>query len=171
MFKSVKDFPAYRISNDGTIETCWTWGAYYIGMSGTAKWKALPLKPNKKGYIPVHLRDIGGKGRRTHLHRLIAETFISPAPFARACVRHLDGNTSNNSVENLAWGTYLENENDKLGHGTHRSRITNSKLAPGTISLAREMRSKGESMSVIAEHIGVSRPTISRLLSGKTWGD
>ena len=170
MFKQIDGFPAYRVSDDGEIETCWQWGAFYAGMASEKKWKPLPLKCNDKGYIPLNLRDVGGKGRRTHLHRVVAETFISAAPFENACVRHLDGNPKNNRAENLAWGTYLDNENDKLGHGTHRSRITNAKLTNETISLARQMQSEGKTTSAIAKVIGVSRPTISRLLSGATWG-
>jgi hypothetical protein len=32
--------------------------------------------------------------------------------------RHLDGNRSNNRLDNLAWGTPLENGADKARHGT-----------------------------------------------------
>lgn len=170
MFKEVDGFPAYRVSEEGEIETCWQWGAFYAGMPAEKKWKPLPVKPNAKGYIPIHLRDVGRKGRRTHLHRLVAETHVSKAPFLNACVRHLDGNPTNNKVENLAWGTYLDNENDKLSHGTHRSRITNAKLTPEKMEMARAMRVSGATTNAIAKAIGVSRPTISRLLSGATWG-
>lgn len=170
MFKEIDGFPAYRVSETGEIETCWQWGAFYAGMITEKKWKPLPVKPNNKGYMPVNLRDVGGKGRRTHLHRLVAEAHVSPAPFVNACVRHLDGNPKNNSAKNLAWGTYLDNENDKLAHGTHRSRITNAKLTPEKMAVAKRMRDEGLTTNAIAKQIGVSRPTISRLLSGKTWG-
>lgn len=170
MFKEIDGFPAYRVSEVGEIETCWQWGAFYAGMVAEKKWKPLPVKPNDKGYMPVNLRDVGGKGRRTHLHRLVAEVHISPQPFENACVRHLDGNPRNNSADNLAWGTYLDNENDKLAHGTHRSRITNAKLTPEKMAIAKTMRNAGETTNAIAKAIGVSRPTISRLLSGATWG-
>lgn len=170
MFKEIDGFPAYRVSETGEIETCWQWGAFYAGMITEKKWKPLPVKPNNKGYMPVNLRDVGGKGRRTHLHRLVAESHVSPAPFVNACVRHLDGNPKNNSAKNLAWGTYLDNENDKLAHGTHRSRITNAKLTPEKMAVAKRMRDEGLTTNAIAKQIGVSRPTISRLLSGKTWG-
>jgi hypothetical protein len=169
MFKEVEGFPAYRVSDSGEIETCWQWGAFYAGMPAEKRWKPLNIKPNEKGYMPVNLRDSNGKRRRTHIHRLVAETHISPAPFANACVRHLDGNPRNSKASNLAWGTYLDNENDKLLHGTHRSRITNAKLTPELIAVAQRMRGEGETASSIANAIGVSRPTISRLFSGATW--
>ena len=36
-------------------------------------------------------------------------------------VRHLDGNSRNDSAENLAWGTRLENMRDMRRHGTHHN--------------------------------------------------
>lgn len=171
MFKEVEGFPAYRVSFNGEIETCWQWGAFYPGMKSERKWVNLKLSPNDKGYIPINLRDSGGKGRRTHLHRIVAETHVSKPPFPNACVRHLDGNSLNNSASNLAWGTYLDNENDKLLHGTHQSRITNVKLTPDKMLIAKQMHSSGYKAKEIAEKVGVSRPTISRFLSGKTWGN
>jgi len=169
MFKQVDGFPAYRVSDNGDIETSWQWGAFYAGMESEKKWKLIPIKFNKKGYCQLNLRDVCGKGRRTHLHRIIAETFISQPPFKNACVRHIDGNPKNNKANNLAWGTYLDNENDKIRHGTHGLRITNSKLTSDSIALANRMREEGKTISEIAKYIGVSHPTISRLFSGKTW--
>lgn len=169
--KPILGFPAYRIREDGILETRWEWGPHYPGMTKQNKWKRLSLKVNEKGYIPVSLRDVGGKRRRTHIHRLIVETFISPPPFENSCVRHIDGNSLNNSLSNLIWGTYLENENDKKRHGTHKKRISNAKLNKELMTKIDEMRAKGSTQLEIAKAVGVSRPTISRYLSGKTWGD
>lgn len=42
------------------------------------------------------------------IHRLVAETFI-PNPNNLPCVNHIDGDKSNNSVDNLEWVSYTDN--------------------------------------------------------------
>jgi hypothetical protein len=167
--KQVTNFEAYRIREDGVLETNWRTGAHYPGMPCDDRWRELPNRFNAKGYIPVCLRGHGIKQRRTHIHRLMAEEFIGPPPFTMACVRHLDGNARNNSIENLAWGTYQENEDDKLRHGTHAKRISNGKLTENTMKIVRAMKTEGGTTNAIADVVGVSRPTISRFLNGRTW--
>ncbi len=51
------------------------------------------------------------------VHRLVLEAFVGPCPDGMEC-RHLDGNQTNNWLDNLAWGTKQENEADKIRHGT-----------------------------------------------------
>jgi hypothetical protein len=162
-------FEAYRIRDDGVLETNWRWGAFYPGMPCADKWKALPFRETPEGYRAVHLRNALGKSRRTHIHRLVAEAFVGPAPFPNACVRHLDGNTRNNLPANLAWGTYQENEDDKRQHGTWNRRVSNAKLSPETMRIARQRRKEGKNNLEIAREIGVTRSTISRFLGGRTW--
>ena len=42
------------------------------------------------------------------VHRLIAETFL-PNPNNKICINHIDGNRLNNSITNLEWCSYSEN--------------------------------------------------------------
>ena len=47
------------------------------------------------------------------LHRVIAMTFI-PNPESKPCVDHIDGNRTNNSVDNLRWVTVAENNRNPI---------------------------------------------------------
>lgn len=167
-YVQIPDFPAYRVCNQGFIETRWRTGPFYNGFEVLDIWKKVKNKERPEGYINVDLRDGRGKSRRTYVHILVAELFVGQKPFKGACVRHLDGNARNNNFSNLAWGTYAQNENDKKAHGTWEARYT-GKLTDNQRQQIRDRISKGERQSSIAEEYGVSRPTITRLINGTTW--
>lgn len=69
-------------------------------------------------YHQVHLtRSDGGKAH-PYVHRLMLEVFIGPKPDGMEG-RHLNGDSLDNRVENLAYGTHGDNTTDQVGHGTH----------------------------------------------------
>lgn len=77
------------------------------------------LTPSSFGHLWVTLRTPGTRRNRT-VHSLILEAFAGPRP-AGAVARHLNGNPSDNRVENLAWGTPKENGEDMTRHGSSRN--------------------------------------------------
>lgn len=56
----------------------------------------------------VVLYKDGNRDRRL-VHRVVAEAFI-PNPYNKTQINHIDGNPSNNNVENLEWNTPKENQ-------------------------------------------------------------
>lgn len=95
----------YQVSNTGKVKRI---GAYK-NQHGREWISNRILKPATKsnGYMFVGLSK-DNKVSSKHIHRLVAEAFI-PNPFNKPTVNHKDGNKSNNTVENLEWVTYLEN--------------------------------------------------------------
>ena len=73
------------------------------------KKQTAPLKPsfNTKGYAIINLHE-HGKITGIAIHRMVAETFI-PNPENKPQINHIDGNKTNNSVNNLEWVTQSEN--------------------------------------------------------------
>jgi hypothetical protein len=75
--------------------------------------------------------------------------------------RHLDGDPSNNRVRNLRWGTYSENEADKLRHGTRaRGSAARSKLREDQVLGIRRSSSDGVPIRLLATAYGVSSQTM-----------
>jgi len=81
----------------------------------STKWnKPKKLKPqratqSKKGYYQIRLYDGSGKlGKLKYLHRLVWETFRGEIPKGLE-IDHMDGDTTNNSVENLQLLTRKQN--------------------------------------------------------------
>ena len=133
-----------------------------------AYFKELSAAKDAKGYFGLTLCNAAGHTKK-RVHRIVAEAF-HPNPDSLPCVRHLNSDPSDNSASNLAWGTYADNEADKIGNGTWHSRQT-GKLTGIQIDYARQCAADGVSQTKIAELVGVSRPTITRLLNGSTWGN
>ncbi len=77
---------------------------------------------HRDGYSTVKLCMPHGKVDRL-VHQLVLETFVGPCP-KNMETRHLDGNPANNRLENLKWGTLLENVADAVRHGTRPRRKT-----------------------------------------------
>ena len=76
----------------------------------------LPIEYNSCGYCRVVLKRKGKKISRPLVHRLVAISFIKN-PKNKPHVNHIDGDKTNNLVENLEWVTRSENEIHKLKHG------------------------------------------------------
>lgn len=101
--------PGYAVTRDGRVYSHDSnWRGY-----GT---RALSQLPDRDGYLTVRLTTATGRRKRFRVHRLVAETYLSPRPLGRE-LRHLDGNKTNNSAANLAWGTQAENAADRERHG------------------------------------------------------
>lgn len=61
---------------------------------------------SQNGYLVVDLYE-NNKCTKKTIHRLLAEAFI-PNPEGKPTVDHKDGNRTNNSLSNLRWATYSE---------------------------------------------------------------
>ena len=100
----------FRVGTDSSV---WSRATHNGFIRRDGRWRQLKTQRRKDGYYSVKL----GRWKRARLHRLILESFGGPCPEGMEC-RHLDGDRSNNVLNNLAWGTRSENRADQVLHGT-----------------------------------------------------
>lgn len=67
----------------------------------------LAASEDQKGYMRIHM-TLDRERVSYKVHRLVADAFI-PNPEHKEQVNHIDGNKTNNAVENLEWVTNSEN--------------------------------------------------------------
>jgi hypothetical protein len=133
--------------------------------------RKLRCRVDENGYVRVTIKDATGSVRIRFVHRLILESHRGPCPDGMEC-RHADGNRQNNAIENLSWGTYSENEADKLRHGTRRSGedVYNAKLTLDDAKLMRAVYASGEWSQVqLARIFCVPQSTVSRIVRHESY--
>jgi hypothetical protein len=76
-----------------------------------------------RGYLCVGLHMPDGSYKKTRVHRMVAMAFLEVERTAeRNEVDHLNGNKTDNSVDNLRWCTHKENMNNPVTLNKIRSR-------------------------------------------------
>lgn len=156
--KPIPDFDGYEITSDGEV---WS---HKTG-------RFIKSFPDKAGYLGLTLRREGRSVRRT-IHQLVVESFVGPRPVGFELVRHLNGDHTDNRVENLAYGTFRENSLDTIRHGNHRKSKSNAKLTVLQVSEIRSLiQEGGMRQSDIGLLYGVSNCAISRIKTGFTWSE
>src|SRR5262245_55590749 len=168
--RPIPDAPGYGVSADGRVWTYWTriWGKGKRLRATPRPMKPHPL--NKYGHLGVMLYDMAGRGKFRSIHRLVLLTFVGPCPEGSEC-RHLNGNRTDNRLENLAWGTHAENGADMARHGTAicGSRHARAKLREADIPDVRRLKAAGFSAPAIAELFGISVRTVYQITTRTTW--
>jgi hypothetical protein len=164
-FKGVTGFRAYAIGDDGTIWSCITRG-------GRRKLGNVwyPMVPNKdhNGYTYVFL-FLDGVRYQKYMYRMVLEEFVGPCPPGMQACHDPDRNRANSRLSNLRWGTYSDNAQDAIRHGTRSNRQIRKKLTPESARKIRELIAAGKSSYQVAKEVGVSQATAWGIGSGKLW--
>lgn len=100
---------------------------------------------------------INGKQKRMRVHRMVALTFIDN-PDNKPYVNHINGNRSDNNVENLEWVTPSENTQHAVSTGLFKSSRTRAVIQ---YNLNGEQMATFESASEAARQTGGSQSKIT----------
>ena len=155
-------------------------GLYEVSNLGRVK--SLPKRGYKSGgilkqrckddYMDVRVSK-NNKKHTLSVHRAVAEAFI-PNPDNKLVVNHIDGNKSNNCVNNLEWNTYSENSKHAICTGlvdkeflvNHMNEIRMKSIAKTSKKIKRDDGKTYNSIADAARDVGVNPSVISRVLSG-----
>lgn len=155
----------YKISSLGNIRSF-----YYDTNLG----KRLRFLQNNRGYLCVNLYK-NGKSKKLQIHKLVLEAFVALCPQGMEC-RHLDGNSINNKLDNLKWGTRAENTLDSMKHGTRNQpdncgiKNGRSKLTEREVGEIRQLYStKKWTQKQLAKKFHISRGVISKIVVRLSW--
>ena len=125
----------------------------------------------KDGHLYVYLYDGFGNQKKMYVHRLVLMSWIGMPKEGQEC-RHLNDDPSDNRLENLAWGTRLENVEDKRRNGglTIGERSGSHKLTEIQVMEIRQRYSDGKSARDLSVEYNVSHKAILEAVRGDTWG-
>ena len=165
MEQAIHNHPEYLVSSDGYVIS--RKRAHHRKMIGGA---------TAAGYPQVTLRSNGVQVQRL-VHRLVAEAFLAN-PSKLPAVNHIDGDKTNNAVQNLEWVTASENMKHSVRTGlwtppTSEQARQNSISAGQAVSIFTpaqfmEVLGSAEKTAVLAARFHCDRSTIKRIRNGTT---
>ena len=110
-WRVIPSFPDYAVSSEGRVRRVVPDRHGRVG-------NILKPRIDRHAYLTLY-RD------RTPsvvlVHRLVCAAFHGEPPTPAHHAAHGDGNGTNNRASNLRWATAVENEADKIAHGTARA--------------------------------------------------
>lgn len=155
----VEGFDHYMVSNLGNVKS----------LVNPNKPRILKPQSSTNGYLQLNLFSRTGEHRKFLVHRLIGLTFI-PNLQDKPQINHIDGDRTNNRVENLEWVTPKENiqhalDNNLMCTGTCHG---NSKLKQEDVNFIRDNKDSYRRVD-LAQIFGVSKALITNIINGKIW--
>jgi len=110
----------YEVSDTGDVRSWRVGGSRH---KRATEPRLLVLSTDGDGYKRCNLYAGNGVTKNVAVHVLVCASWHGPRPDG-AQVRHLNGVRTDNSKDNLKWGTAKENTADMDAHGTRRCRLS-----------------------------------------------
>jgi hypothetical protein len=167
--RQVPGFPAYRVDEGGNVWTCFNRGGKGPRKL-THRWREKKPDVDKDGYCRVELYSQDGTKAKFLVHRLVLELFVGPCPEGlEGC--HNDGNPRHNDLNNLKWGTPVENWKDRKRHGNgcEGEKSPKAKLTELDVLAIRNHLLRGVSQSKLSQAYGVTPQAIHLIETRRNW--
>lgn len=134
------------------------------------------LKPqlDKYGYHVVNIY-VNKKMKTEKIHRIVASCYIDN-PENKPCVNHINGDKTDNRVENLEWCTVQENTihswNNKLSKARKGEKSNLAKLNRSQVDEIRSLyKTKEFTHQELSDRYNISRSQIGNIVNNKRWVD
>lgn len=161
-WKAIPGYPKYQVSDFGHVRR--------------SDSKKLLTPSDGEGRLRVNLcpRNSSGCGsfKTVRVHRLVLLAFRGYAPVGKPLGTHRDGNSQNNRLANLRWGSKKDNAQDSIRHGTwvHGERFPQAKLSDRDVLKIRALtRTTSRRYSDIGRQFGVTMGTIYKVANRISW--
>jgi hypothetical protein len=171
LWRPVKDFPGYEVSNQGRLRSWWQ-------VSGTGRikdsvWHILTGGLDRGGYRGFILCRDGKPRVRRKLHRLVATTFLPPPiRVEQTTVNHKNNVSSDNRVDNLEWCTVHENNAHAkaIGMTPYGERNQGAKLESEQVLAIRASGSSNwHEYKQTGQLYGISDHQVFRIITRRSW--
>lgn len=121
-----------------------------------------------QGYHTIKFTHLDGRQLNKGIHRMVAETFFPIKNQKFLEVNHINGDKSNNSVENLEWMTREENlqhaRDNKLFKQQFGETNGRYKYTPEFIAQVKDLLEAGFSYNEIAIQLGLTYSQVTHLV-------
>ena len=137
------------------------WSAYEVSDQGRVRraGRLLGGTVDAGGYRRAHLSLPGRVKQKRGFHQLVLVAFRG-SPRRGQVARHRNGRSTDNRLTNLRWGTTLENQQDRIRHGTDQRRRCRPHLSHKTVRAIRESKA---TWKTLVRRFGVCRTTIWKI--------
>jgi|TARA_B110000908_G_C10006222_1_gene336427 hypothetical protein len=101
--------PFYKVSNLGNVKSIDRERPWRFGKTQKLKGKARTPRVEPAGYTLFDFMLEDGKKKTIRLHQLVYHSFNDTSPIKGMVVDHIDGDKSNNSLDNLQFISHSDN--------------------------------------------------------------
>lgn len=117
-WKTISNYPYYDVFTLGRVHSFMPRGGKHKPTSRRDIPTLKKLSKSKDYMFASFSNFPGGENKRLNIHRLVLETFNPLDNYSNLEARHINGNSYDNRLINLEWGTSQENKKDNITNNT-----------------------------------------------------